>query len=239
MNVMGILAKKLSGGSSAQVLAERAREVKTDDLLRNSSFVLNGWLGIGLDGTGLGKSYYVTNPETNKREEVSRGLGFLGGVNLGLHYRFISILSGVNIINDSVIYTPKGGPADGLKQFAPVSFLQIPVLLRLNFDFDKDITAFGLAGFAGLGFNGAAFKSDIGPYKPGNISFIAGAELTIDMSESGFDFAEGVYGYQWSGSLSDGSILVDGVSYPFKYGIHIASFGLRINLPFRKDKDIK
>jgi TolB-like protein len=231
MSVMGILAKKLSGGGSEQVQASRAQAVKTDNFLRNSCFVFGAWVGLGWDGTGLGESYKAPDPVTGEEKEISSNpfSFFSGGGSIGLRYRFIGIQTGVNIIGDNVIYTP----ADGLKQFADVNILQIPILARLNFDFPfgNDGNAIGLGGFAGIGVNAAVLKSDAGPYKPGSLSFIAGAEYYAVRGGIG----SLIFGYQWNGSISGGSITVDGVPYDYKSGIHIITVGVRFNVPLRKN----
>jgi hypothetical protein len=228
MNVMGLLAKKLSGGGSERDQAARARAARTEIFLSKAGLAFGGWFGIGRGGTGVGEPKTSKDKETGEEKTTSEP-SFSGGGSIELRYRFLGIQTGLNFISDHAIYTPRGGE----KQYAELLYLQIPILARLNLEFlkaNKDRVGMTLSGFAGLGLNPAVLSSDTKPSPvPGWLSFIAGTELGYN----GVHFSLSA-GYQYNGGIIDGSITNNRALYDFKSGIHMISFSLKYYMPFQK-----
>jgi hypothetical protein len=230
MNVMGLLAKKLSGGGSERDQTARVRAVKTEKFLSNlkAGLAFGGWFGGG-NGTGAGVPKTSKDKETGE-EKTTSDPSFSGGGSIELRYRFLGIQTGLNFISDHAIYTP----TDREKQYTELLYLQIPVLARLNLEFlkaKKGAIGMTLSGFAGFGLNPAVLSSDTKPSPvPGWLSFIAGAELGYN----GVHFSL-TAGYQYNGGIIDGSITDNGASYDFKSGIHMVCVSLKYYMPFQKD----
>jgi hypothetical protein len=230
MNVMGLLARKLSGRElSVKDQDVRARTLKTDNFLKSFSIGFGGWGGFALWGTGPGEPIKGINEETG--EEYTSWLNtpsFEGGVILGVRYRFISIESGVNFIWDHAKYTPSGGE----EKYAALHILQIPILTRVSFSLvpvpDGHLN---IAVFGGLGLNTTVSSPDAGSTDLGGLSFIAGGDIEIGMGKIVYI----TQGYQYNGSINGGTITVDGVPYDHKSGIHSVILGLKFFIPLRKD----
>jgi hypothetical protein len=188
---------------------------------------LGGWVGFG-GGTGKGEEKggvkqdedHITVTPTVPEPGIS------GGGDIGLRlFRYFGIQTGIAGITDYAPYTPPGVE----ELYSKVSITQIPVLARVNglFGMGNDHYVF-VAGFGGIGMN-VTVSAGAGSADPG-MSFIAGGELG-----GGNQYLDIYFKYQYIGSLSGGSLTVDGRSYDYSMKNHTLSFGARVFLPpFRK-----
>jgi TolB-like protein len=223
MNVMGLLAKKLSGGGSDQIQAARERAVKTDKFLQNAALTFSGWAGMGVGGTAGREGKTETDEVTGEEKPASDTVPFEWGINIEMRYRFFGIQTGANVLNDEAVYK-----LEGKEQSAEVFFVQIPILARLHLE--SRGAGIGLAPYAGIGLNPAVLKTDAGSAVPGSLSFIAGTEI-VWLGES-FIFS---MGYQYNGVITNnGSFTIDGTSYDYKCSLHMLHLGLKYYLPLQK-----
>jgi hypothetical protein len=218
--------------AEAERRAERraeARAAAKDYFLKKSGIVFGGWVGFGLAGTGIGAEKEVAqtkdgnvvkNPDgtTAMKTEHDVGIGGIGEIELRL-LRYFGIQTGIGRITDYAPYTLPSGE----KQYSKVSITQIPLLARLHFS----VFSITLAGFGGVGMN-VAVSADSGSAYPG-MSFIAGAEAGLELKP-----VEMFLRYRYTGSLSGGSLTVNGRSYDYSMGNHMLGAGLRFHVPFRK-----
>jgi TolB-like protein len=254
ITAMDFLARKLSGqevtererrnrasavGSEeraldrAQEAEERSRAMSeaTDRFLRRSSIGLGGILGFSLGGTGIKRVRDEDGNTTINGVKYQTDSSFIGGpaVELRLYQHFLSIQAGVQFLKDYAPYDSGGGT-----EYAELSFVQMPALLRVNIISSSAIASgestIGLALFGGIGMNLALTKVVAADEaSPGGMSIVAGAELIMRINTT-----ELFGGYQYNGGLSRGFITVDGRDYEYGHGAHSMIGGLRFYIPFRK-----
>ncbi|MDR0759609.1 MAG: hypothetical protein LBF74_05795 [Treponema sp.] len=209
--------------------AQRAKDraAAADKFLRNSGIVLGGYYGLGMGGTASKMVPDESGNTTLNGKKYETTMGSSGSATFELRlYRYFGIQSGVTLITDYAPYTPPGEE----EQYAKLNFVQIPILARLNF-ITLDDPSIGASFFTGVGMNAAVTSvSDADSASPGNMSFIAGAELFV-----GLNVNVGLYiGYQWNGGINSGSITANGRSYAYDRGNHSMIMGLKFYLPFRQ-----
>jgi hypothetical protein len=251
ITAMEFLAMKLSGQEVSEVArtmrtrtveeeindetrAERARAraVAMDNFLKNAGIAIGGWYGFGLSGTATKRvrSTDTTANLTINGVKYKQDSGSYGGANVELRlFRYFGIQTGISGITDYAPYTPQSG----VKQYAKLSFIQIPILARFNFSstdlYDSPNPEIGLlfSIFGGLGINTAVNSPETESADPGGTSLIAGLEVGIGGQKFGV-----FTGYQWNGANA-GSLTVNGVSYIYTRGNHIMYLGAKFYLPFR------
>jgi TolB-like protein len=240
ITAMDFLAKRLSG----QEVTERERRSRasrvgseemaaaTDRFLRSSGLVLGGFFGLGVGGTGHKRVRDPGGNTTINGVKYKTDSAFIGAATVELRlFRYLGIQSGATFLKDYAPHTPAGRA----EQYAELSFVQIPILARINI-LAKDAIlpnnlSFGLSLFAGIGMNLAVTGvSNAKEGEPGETSLIAGGELLIR-----FGYLELGTGYQWNGGLSEGSLVTaDGASHKYDRNCHSIIFGLKCLIPFRK-----
>jgi hypothetical protein len=232
----GTVTKEINNEKMVKVSEAEAivRAEARDKFLKKSGVVLGGGIGLNLQvkdvlSSGGNSIDPGTGAEGNKASFDLSMLSGSGSIELRL-YRFFGIQTGANLITDFAPYTPKGG---GEQQYAQLSIIQIPILARLNFDLmgeGVEGLTLSLEGFAGIGLNVSAKTSDAGSVDPGKMDFIVGGDLVYALA-----LFRMVFGYQYNGGLSGGSITVGGASYDYKPAIHTIYIGMGLYLPLRSN----
>jgi hypothetical protein len=163
----------------------------------------------------------------SRNVKYTQTMGFYGGGDIELRlYRYFGIQTGITSITEYAPYTPPGGE----EQYAKLTLIQIPVLVRLNIQQMVEGVGWNLTVFGGFGINAAvASVSDAKSADPGRMSFIAGGEVGL-----GGRNIRLFGGYRWIGGMGSGSIIVNGRSYDYRQGSHRMYGGLRFYLPFRQ-----
>jgi TolB-like protein len=251
IGVMEILAAKLSGKEVSQgsrralsreensearaAEAERrakARAEASDNFLRKSGINFGGWFALGLGGDAPSENEKRTNDDTGQTETVNvKKAVFSGGGELELLlYRYFGIQTGVSAISDYAAYKPQGGEEE---EYEKLTFLQIPILARLNAIWQPEGTDVGVALrfaiYGGVGINASVSTSDAQSAKFSGMNLVIGGELGI-----GGRYAGMFFGYQYNGSLSDGTYVIDGETYDYSMKVSMIRLGAKIYLPFRK-----
>jgi hypothetical protein len=237
-NRMRTIRTEISGAVRTVESAERARAraEATDKFLKSSGIAFSGWGGFGLVGTAVKrvKSNDGTGNLTINDVKYKQDIGAYGGAGIELRmYRYFGIQTGIIAVTDYAPYTPSGGE----EQYAKLSFVQIPILARFNFNISDflgeavadDSMGLPISVFGGLGINAGVKVSNADSADPGKLGLIAGLEMGL----SGRSF--GVFtGYQYNGGLGSGSLTLNGASYGYTRNNHLIYFGAKYYLPFRK-----
>jgi TolB-like protein len=223
--------REIAGKKNAEEAeaAARRRAAATDKFLKNAGIAFGGWLGWGTGGTGKTRVLDEEGNVTINDVKYTDTIGLSGGGNIELRlYRYFGIQTGISGITDYVPYTPQGNE----EQYMKLSTLQIPVLARVNFQFNTgdmvgDI-GWMLALFGGVGLN-VACTSDAESIDLAKMNVIGGGEAGF----AGKNFALFAV-FQYNGGIDSGSITVDGVPYDgIQTGSYSMGVGFRIYLPFR------
>jgi hypothetical protein len=257
ISAMEFLAMKLSGrevsererkrrtraveeGRSAEAQAakdaEKARAwaAARNKFLKNSGIAFGSSLGFGVGGTSMKRVLDESGNTTINGVKYETTLGFFGSGDIELYLcRYLGIQTGINLVTDYAPYTPPGEE----EQYAKVSFIQIPILVRLNFSI-LSFFNFSLNGregiyivaFGGLGMNALVTStSNAASADPGKRSLIFGGEAGLSGQNFGL-FA----GYRWNGGFDGGSVTANGVSYDYSRGSHTIYLNAKYSLPFRR-----
>jgi hypothetical protein len=220
-----VVDKENTAEARAAENAEKARirAAAADDFLKKSGMVFSGWLGYGIgETTGIKQVPDESGSINDVKYKTNTGI-LGGGGTIELWYRYFAIQTGIAVITEDAPYTPPGGE----KQYAKLSFIQIPLLACIDIS-GPELPS--LLVFGGLGLNAAVVSiSDAESADPGRISLIFGGGFGYRGKDFGY-----MLGYQWNGGLGGASLTVDGASYDYTRSSHIFSLTVGYYLPFRK-----
>jgi hypothetical protein len=137
-------------------------------------------------------------------------------------FRYLGIQTGVQFLKD---WAPIEG---GDKESVGISFVQLPILARLNLFFTEG-SGFGIGIFGGIGINVAVTAlSGATEGSPGNTSLIFGVDGILS-----FGALELFIGYQ--GNFGRGRVVPNnGPEFNYDHASHSMTMGLKYQIFFRR-----